>query len=729
MSRSNAGRCPTQFVWLWFGLLALVTPVAAEEELMPRPPELERDVRFWTRVYTEIDSNQGFIHDDWNLDVVYGTLQFKADISNRERDRLVEKVKNEYRHILVRLARGEKDNLTVEERQVLALWPEGTSKEEFRNASRRLRFQLGQSDRFLAGLIRSGRWMPHILQTLKEQGLPEQLAALPHVESSFNPNAYSFVGAAGMWQFTRSTGKRFMRVDHVIDERMDPFLATVAAAQLLKHNYETTKSWPLALTAYNHGLSGMRRAIEKTGGTDVVKVLREYSGRSFKFASRNFYVAFLAAVDVNRNASQYFGPVALDPPADEVLVEMPAYMPASEVAQAIGIGLDELRKLNPALRGPIWNGDKYIPREFKLRIPRKPDVDYNAIIAAISQRFNKQLPDQLYTVQRGDSLSQIADRFGVGLSDLMAVNNMGNRHFIRVGQQLQLPRTAAAPATPALVDGRYRVRQGDSLSGIANRFGVAEEKIVALNGLSDRNAIYKGQLLRLEGEPAQLASIDSADVGANPDTVAEGAAPVPAAVSPPALAPGSGEKIAIAELRSVQEDPLDEIEPTTAEEAQSIAPVQPAGQHPPLSADPSDYSVAENRTIEIHADETLGHYADWLQVRADDLRKLNRLRFGKPLVIGKRLELDFSKVTPEIFEQQRIAYHRTQQENYFARYLIAGTQEHKIRRGESIWVLAERRYNVPIWLLLQYNPDLELNKVKPGLVVNFPLVEQKAEGG
>jgi membrane-bound lytic murein transglycosylase D len=479
------GRCPIKSLCLLFTLIALAAPAIAREELMPRPPELERDVRFWTRVYTEIDSNQGFIHDDWNLDVVYGTLQFKPDISRAERNRIVDKVKNEYLHILLRLSTGKKEDLTAEERRVLALWPEGTPKEEFRDASRRLRFQLGQSDRFLEGLIRSGRWMPHILQTLKKHGLPEELSALPHVESSFNPNAYSFVGAAGMWQFTRSTGRRFMRVDHVIDERMDPFMATDAAARLLKHNYDTTKSWPLALTAYNHGLSGMRRAIEKTGGTDVVKVLREYDGKAFKFASRNFYVAFLAAVDVNRNASKYFGPVALDPPANEITLEMPDYMPAGAVARAIGIDADELRKLNPALRAPIWNGEKHIPRGFSVRMPRKPGVDYAALIAAIPSRYGKQLPDQLYTVQRGDSLSQIADRFGVSLRELMAVNNMSNSHFIRVGQTLHLPRAAtgapSAPASaPVLVDGRYRVRQGDSLSGIAGRFGVSEEKLAAM---------------------------------------------------------------------------------------------------------------------------------------------------------------------------------------------------------------------------------------------------------
>ncbi|HEX5054914.1 MAG TPA: LysM peptidoglycan-binding domain-containing protein [Gammaproteobacteria bacterium] len=719
-----SGSCrPAKSLWLCFALLLFTASALAEQELMPRPPEIERDVRFWTRVYTEIDSNQGFIHDDWNLDVVYGTLQFKPDISRHERDRLVEKVKNEYRHILLRLATVKKEELNAEEQRVLGLWPEGTSKEEFRNAARRLRFQLGQSDRFLEGLIRSGRWMPHILETLKQEGLPLELAALPHVESSFNPNAYSFVGAAGMWQFTRSTGRRFMRVDHVIDERMDPFMATVAAAHLLKNNYDTTGSWPLALTAYNHGLSGMRRAIDKTGGTDVVKVLREYRSRSFKFASRNFYVAFLAALEVNRNASKYFGPIELDPPADEIIVEMPDYMPAHAVAKGVGVALEDLRKLNPALRGPIWNGEKYIPRGFKLRLPRKPGANYAGLIAAVTERFNKQLPDQLYTVQRGDSLSQIADRFGVSLTDLMAVNNMSNRHFIRVGQQLHLPRTAAAPAVPALVNGRYRVRQGDSLSAIAERFGVSEEKLLAINALPDRNAINKGQWLRIEGEEAEpqvvVASLDNAAVGTA----------TASAVAPAAAPETGGEKIAIAEMRSADEEPSEEAEPTTSEEeTSSIAPVQPAVQVSPLTADPSDYSVGEDSTIEIQAEETLGHYAEWLQVRTDGLRKLNRLR-GKPLVIGKRLKLDFTKVTPEIFEQQRITYHRGLQESYFARYLIAGTQEHKIRRGESIWILAERRYNVPIWLLLQYNPDLDLNKVKPGLVVNFPLVQEKTEGG
>ena len=143
---------------------------------------------------------------------------------------------------------------------MLGLFPEATTNAELRAAAQRLRFQLGQADRFRAGLVRSGAYKPYIHEAFVKQGLPRELGALPHVESSFDPTAYSKVGAAGMWQFMRSTGVRYMRIDHIVDERRDPFLATDAAVRLLADNYSVLQSWPLALTAYNHGVSGMRRA-------------------------------------------------------------------------------------------------------------------------------------------------------------------------------------------------------------------------------------------------------------------------------------------------------------------------------------------------------------------------------------------------------------------------------------------------------------------------------------
>jgi membrane-bound lytic murein transglycosylase D len=171
------------------------------------------------------------------------------------------------------------------------------------------------------------------------------------------------------------------------------------------------------------------------------------------------------------------------------------------------------------------------------------------------------------------------------------------------------------------------------------------------------------------------------------------------------------------------EKQLANAEPATiAEEAE-----QDAQDNLDLAADPSDYGVASNHTIEVQAAETLGHYAEWLNLRASQLRRINKMRYGKPVVIGKRIKLDFSRVTPEQFEQQRKEYHRVLQEEFFTQFEIAGSEKHIIRRGDSLWTLAKRKYKIPMWLLRQYNPDLSINNVKPGTEVTFPRIEARAD--
>ena len=118
--------------------------------------------------------------------------------------------------------------------------------------------------------------------------------------------------------------------------------------------------------------------------------------------------------------------------------------------------------------------------------------------------------------------------------------------------------------------------------------------------------------------------------------------------------------------------------------------------------------------------ETLGHYADWLELRTQRLRDVNGLPFGQAVVIGQRLELDFSAVDRVIFEHRRLEYQRQTQEAFFLAYQITDTRDHVVRSGESLWVLALRTYRVPVWLLRQFNPDLDLDRVTPGTVVKFP---------
>ncbi|HEY4974259.1 MAG TPA: lytic transglycosylase domain-containing protein, partial [Steroidobacteraceae bacterium] len=354
---------------LLFSVLLLLSRFAsAAESLLPRPPELEPDVQFWIRVYTQVSTNEGLIHDQHRLSVVYETLHFDADTPSSERARRVDAERERVEDILKRLARGDEPR-DDDDRRVRALWGDDASAARLADAASDVRFQLGQSDRFRAGLIRAGAWEAHIGEVLANLGLPAEIAALPHVESSFDPYAYSKVGAAGLWQFMRSTGRRFLRIDNSVDERLDPYRETEAAAQLLSYNYRLLGSWPLAITAYNHGAEGVRRARDLLGTEDIVRIVREYHSPSFGFASRNFYVSFLAALTIAQNPDKYFGGLARNTEAGFRELKLPSTASLSALVRAIGIDRETLRSLNPALRPAVWSGQRSVPAGYVLRLP------------------------------------------------------------------------------------------------------------------------------------------------------------------------------------------------------------------------------------------------------------------------------------------------------------------------------------------------------------------------
>jgi membrane-bound lytic murein transglycosylase D len=671
-----------RIVLLWFAGATLV----GAQELFPRPPEITAAVAFWTRVYTEVDTDGGFLHDPRNLAVVYEAVQFDDNDSSRERQRARDRAAEKYQDILEKLAAGERGGLNSEEARVLALWPAGTSNAEFRRAAAEVRFQLGQSDRFRAGLVRSGRWRSHIHEVLAAAGVPVELVALPHVESSYDPTAYSRVGAAGMWQFIRSTGLRYMRIDHIVDERRDPFMSTAAAARLLKDNYDVLGTWPLALTAYNHGQAGMRRAVSEVGTDDIGKIIESYDGRSFGFASRNFYPAFLAALDVDRNAERYFPGLRIDPPLATTVMVLPDYVDAAPLANALGLSLDELQRFNPALTDTVWAGDKYIPRGFEVRLPVSGGREPAALLAAIpsNARFATQRPDLYHRVVSGDTLSEIAEQYGIGLSALMRANSLSNNDFIRVGQQLTLPVTGSVVAA-----------------------AVAEPSAPAV-------AAAARPVTAAERPPPAAASPEPPAIPA----VAVAAAAPP----PPTPAQASAETVAAVEQAGEDEN----AEGSLAEPDANLL----ASSQATLAADPSDYSVADNDTIEVQDMETLGHYADWLGLRTQRLRDINSLPFEQAVVVGQRIKLDFSQIDRELFETRRLAYQTERQESFFRAFQIEEILSHVVRSGESLWLLAARQYDVPVWLLRQYNPDVDLDRVRPGTVIRFPrLISIQSEAG
>src|SRR5271168_3042228 len=410
-------------------LLALLLMSAAARAETPdpfvRPPDLEKDVRFWIRVYTEVTTDQGLLHDDLNLGLVYEVLRFDPGTSPAYRERRVAEAKARYATLLKRFAAGSTDNLDPHELRILHAFGDKATPRDFRDAIDRIRFQLGQADRFHEGLIRAALWERQIARTLTQHGVPAEIAALPHVESSFNLAAYSKVGAAGLWQFMPSTARRFMRVDKVVDERMDPYTATEAAANLMLYNYRLLGTWPLAVTAYNHGPGGLRRAQDELGTSDIAVIVKRFQGATFGFASRNFYVAFLAALEVDRNADKYFGPIARLPDTDSVVAELPDYIAVSALAKAFKVDMGALKVLNPALRPPIWSGARLVPRGYALRLPgAQSESEIAAALTRIpaSQRYLAQRNDGAHRVRRGETLAGIAAASGMSLPRLAAAN-------------------------------------------------------------------------------------------------------------------------------------------------------------------------------------------------------------------------------------------------------------------------------------------------------------------
>jgi len=718
-SPTSASRLALFLILMWGSCAAQTT------DGLLRPPGLEPEVGFWREIFSSVTSAQGLVHDDRHLGVVYERLELPGNASSRQRRRAADKARKKYRGILETLAGGKRNGLTTEERRVLGLWPDDVSDAELRRATRRVRFQQGLADRFEAGLVRSGKWRDYIKDRLRENEVPLELAALPHVESSFNPAARSHVGAAGLWQFTRGTGRRFMQIDHVVDGRRDPFISSAAAAELLSYNYSILKSWPLAITAYNHGVAGMRRAVRKMGTEDIEAIIRGYDGRAFGFASRNFYVAFLAAVETQQNAEQYFGPVQFAAPDRNPVVTTIEFIPAKALAEAFGLSVASLQDANPALLEPVWSGTKHVPRGFPVRVPERGSNSQAAELLAqvpAGQRFKEQTPDLFHRVQRGDSLSVIAARYRTNVRELMALNGLSNRNRIRAGQVLRLPFAGDVPAVA--IDGdaeTYRVRNGDTLGIIAKRSGVPADRLMALNDITNANRIYPGQELILRGTLATAAA--TVTPAATPAPAAEAAAAAMAAKAnnpPPAVAePEAAELETTVEI--IAEVPDDTALPVADTPSEQDAQA--------LLADPADYLVSSDGSIEVQAAETLGHYADWLELKTQRLRNLNGYAFRQPVVIGRRVKLDFSGISPEEFADRRIAYHRELQEAYFTRYRVTDTQIHQLRRGESVWLLTQRRYKVPVWLLRQYNPELNLDRVQPGDQVVFPRVERVQAAG
>jgi membrane-bound lytic murein transglycosylase D len=293
--------------------------------------------------------------------------------------------------------------------------------------------------------------------------------------------------------------------------------------------------------------------------------------------------------------------------------------------------------------------------------------------------------------------------------------------------------TVAQGAAPgAAAASSYVVRAGDTVVAIAARVGLSARELMRINKIRDADFIFEGQRLRVARDVATLAAAEEAPDDAALGATAAAAADVAEIVGTPTVAAASEPSPTLAansRMGPASRRPARTTEPVTAAQAEAQSPsVGPDAGMSPRAADSLDLAVAKDGTIRVIAEETLGHYADWLGVSAAHLRELNRMKYGQAVLLGRKLQLDFERTPREQFEQRRREFHARVQSVFFEQRRILGTEVYIVRRGDSLWSITQKYAGVPVWLLQQYNPDLELGAMRAGLQLVVPRLED-ATGG
>lgn len=464
------------FVWL-MALSPQLAHASAGNADFPLYPVISDNVQFWKDVYTKYSLNTAVIHDKEDLSIVYEVVPVTDEHlpgAKKSNTILLDGKKKHYSALLRRLCRTAPTS--NEERRIAAMFSGRNAARKMAMAAESIRIQTGQKERFLEGVVRSGAYMAAIKKIFRAAHMPEDLAYLPHVESSFNTKAYSKLGASGVWQFTYSTGKNYLRIDSAVDERGDPIAAAHAAVEYLKNSYNQLGNWPLALTSYNYGTGGMVRALKEKGSYE--RIFREYDKGHFKFASRNFYSEFLAAMESAKELEKNPA-VRLDQPEPTRSVTIRGKASLREIKKRFGVSEDTLQRLNPALRPTVFSGQRSVPAGYVLHLPAPAGMKEEQPVIADSST-----PDTATTgshrVKKGETLHSLARRYGISAMTLAKANDIDNG-VIRIGQRLRIP--TATAQTP-----RIAVSQPTSPAGTTppkpttSGIGLSVYKTTVFNG-------------------------------------------------------------------------------------------------------------------------------------------------------------------------------------------------------------------------------------------------------
>jgi membrane-bound lytic murein transglycosylase D len=669
---------------LLVALCALSPAQQPDSAIFPLPDILKPNVTFWTRIYTEVSESEGLLHDRDYPSVVYRKVTM-SEPSGKRRSAMLTAERDSVVALVQAVVTQPESTWTPAQRGAAEILRASVPPDAWGGAPERVRFQQGQKERFLQGLQRSGRYIDTIRAIFAQYGIPERIAYLPHVESSFNTEAYSKVGAAGLWQFMRGTGKLFMDVGYLVDQRRDPFVATVGAAKLLRQNYDELGAWPLAITAYNHGLNGMKRAVATTGSRDIAAIIAKHESRSFQFASKNFYGCFLAASSIAQNPTPYFGTVKYEPRLRVSEIALDRYMTPRVLSKYTGVSQDVLMDLNPALRPVVFTSQHQIPAGYRLRLPPGKVVDsVQVALAAVPDSLAAAEPrgEKYYKVQRGDNLYGIASRLGVAAEALLSANNIDRRDRIYAGQVLTVPTATAT--------------------------------VVAVVAASTPPA---AAIEEAEQQITEVAVVPPPVV----DTSAARKPVTPEPVKPPPPKPPVARPVVVADsLREVVMKPALVLPDSPSTARPSVSPNFDVEVY---NLDASLSATGDMAGIFVSVDETMGHYSEWMGIPTQRIRDLNGMR-GSDIRINGKLMVPIGKYGFAHFVAARLEYHMALEEDFYSQYRVSEVRSRPLKRGEALWDICNGEEQIPLWLFKKYNKHLDLGKLIPGIEIWIPIVAE-----
>jgi len=513
---------------------------------MVMPKGLEGRVEFWKLVFSKYGKDHRVFHNRSHPEIIYSVLDFSEYEEKltgkdllRAKEQEILREEDAIRQVLNHFANGGKPRSATEDRvyKLFRQLPRFSSR-MYSEALEddQIRYQTGIRERFREGLVRSGKYLKAIEHVFAEEGLPPELGRLPLVESSFDYKAYSSVGAAGIWQFMPGTAKNFMRVSANLDERRDPIIATRAAAKYLKNSYKNTEHWPLAVTSYNHGLSGILRAAREVGSNNLVDIINRYESKSFGFASSNFYAEFLAALEVERNAEKYFPGIVRDEDVKFEEIILPKSMNFSTICQYAQSTEEEIEELNLGFLSKVKEGRVSVPagtlvkiplgryRVFAKRVPSTQLVSVstdfksylyeennygsNQVAANLPNAEVKHVDDSLEIVSDSSQDSEV-----VVLGEEVSSSTLNNKEVstykrdativtkekgkLRKVNKSSKTNNSKTLNSKSSKTNSYTVKKGESLSTIAKKFKVSVEEIKKENKISRNEVIKAGNKLKI----------------------------------------------------------------------------------------------------------------------------------------------------------------------------------------------------------------------------------------